>query len=352
MSKYRTYAALASAAVVTLALGLAGCGTSTAPSAGGSGSSSGANVTVYSADGLGDWYKTEFNKFTQSTGIKVNYVEAGSSEVVSRVEKERNNPQDDVLVTLPPFIQQADKDGVLAPLGVDTSKIAATDKARDGSWSALVDNYSCFIRNDNQPAPKTWNDLLSTAYKGKLQYSTPGQAGDGTALLFLLEHEMGTQGTLYYLKKLQANNVGPSSSTGALQPKVSSGSLLVANGDVQMNLSSIQADKSSFSVFFPSDGNQQPETVALPYDIALTKGAPNAANGKKLITFLLSAKEQETVSTGAFGFPVRTDVQPSDPNYQALKKTLQGVKVYYPDWDSLLPNLNSDINAYTNATTS
>ena len=88
---------------------------------GGTGTSgSGDTVTVYSADGLANWYKAQFDKFTKDTGISVNLVEAGSGEVVSRVEKEQSNPQADLLVTLPPFIQKADKSGLLP--GVDESQ--------------------------------------------------------------------------------------------------------------------------------------------------------------------------------------------------------------------------------------
>jgi 2-aminoethylphosphonate transport system substrate-binding protein len=89
---------------------------------GGTGSSSGSGetVTVYSADGLANWYKPQFDKFTKDTGIAVNLVEAGSGEVVSRVGKEQSNPQADLLVTLPPFIQKADKSGLLVASGADT----------------------------------------------------------------------------------------------------------------------------------------------------------------------------------------------------------------------------------------
>ena len=45
---------------------------------------------------------------------------------------------------------------------------------------------------------------------------------------------MGRDKALEYLKNLQANNFGPSSSTGKLGPKVSKGELAVANSDVQM----------------------------------------------------------------------------------------------------------------------
>lgn len=348
--------ATTAATLTVLAVSLTACGgtgasaSGSAPSGGSAPAAGNESVTVYSADGLAAWYTPQFDAFTKQTGIKVNYVEAGSSEVVSRAEKERSNPQADVLVTLPPFIQRADKDGMLGQLGVDVSKVDPADKATDGTWTSLVNNFSCFIvKNGTSPAPTTWNDLLAASYKGKLQYSTPGQAGDGTAVLILLQHEMGKQGALDYLRKLQANNVGPSSSTGKLQPKVSSGSLLVANGDVQMNLSSIQTDKSDFSVAFPADGTKSPETIALPYAMGLTSNAPHAEAGKKLMTYLLSAPAQAQVSTQALGIPVRTDVTPTDANFAKVKKAMTGVSVYHPDWDSVLTGLDAEVAAYTAA---
>src|SRR6201995_6195363 len=74
-------------------------------------------VTIYAADGLhdgkGSWFESEFDAFTKATSIKVQYVEGGSGGVVERVAKEKSNPQADLLVTLPPFIQKAAADGLL-----------------------------------------------------------------------------------------------------------------------------------------------------------------------------------------------------------------------------------------------
>src|ERR1700753_3459347 len=96
---------MATAALAALVLGLA-------PAARAQGV-----VTIYSADGLHDgspnWYQTQFDAFTKATGIKVQYVEGGSGGVVERVAKEASNPQADVLVTLPPFIQRAAAEGLL-----------------------------------------------------------------------------------------------------------------------------------------------------------------------------------------------------------------------------------------------
>ncbi|MFI4888711.1 MAG: 2-aminoethylphosphonate ABC transporter substrate-binding protein, partial [Burkholderiales bacterium] len=68
-------------------------------------------VTLYAADGLHDgnpsWFGDQFAAFTKATGIKVQYIEAGSSGVADRIAKEKSNTQADVLVTLPPFMQRA-----------------------------------------------------------------------------------------------------------------------------------------------------------------------------------------------------------------------------------------------------
>jgi 2-aminoethylphosphonate transport system substrate-binding protein len=333
-------------AALTLVAACGGTGTS---GSGGSGT-----LTVYSADGLGAWYKTQFAKFTEDTGINVNLVEAGSGEVVSRVEKEQSNPQADLLVTLPPFIQKAEKSGLLQPSGADTTDIAPDLIGPDATYLPIVNNALCFIANPNaNPQPATWDDLLKPEFKGKLQYSTPGQAGDGTAVLVLLQHLMGRDGALNYLDKLQVNNVGPSSSTGKLQPKVSNGELLVANGDVQMNLGSIKNDGSKFNIFFPAMPDTKRTTVSLPYVAGVTKGAPHADDAKKLLAFLISDDVQNTVGPEALGIPVKASIakastEAGDTNTPT--GLLNGVEMWVPDWNAVLADLDADIAAYQKAT--
>ncbi len=109
-------------------------------------------VTIYSADGLHDgepsWLGSQFDAFTEATGIKVQFVEAGSSGVADRIAKEKSNTQADVLITLPPFMQKAAADGSLqayTPAGAD--QINAGSKDAGGMFYALVNNYPNFIYN-------------------------------------------------------------------------------------------------------------------------------------------------------------------------------------------------------------
>ena len=337
------------AVILAVSMLIAACGGTGSSGSGGSGT-----LTVYSADGLGSWYKTQFADFTKETGINVNLVEAGSGEVVSRVEKEQSNPQADLLVTLPPFIQKAEKSGLLQDGGADTTGIAGDLVGPGGVYVPIVNNALCFIANPGaNPQPSTWDDLLKPEFKGKIQYSTPGQAGDGTAVLVLLQELLGKQNALEYLTKLQANNVGPSSSTGKLQPKVSNGELLVANGDVQMNLGSIKNDGSKFTIFFPAMPDNSRTTVSLPYVAGVTKGSKRPEEAKKLLAFLLSDEVQKSVSAEALGIPVRESIArqtAADGADITPVGVLDGVRMWVPDWNTVLSELDGDIAAYQKAT--
>ncbi|MGW0879502.1 2-aminoethylphosphonate ABC transporter substrate-binding protein [Streptomyces sp. NPDC002671] len=326
---------------------------------GGSSSSSDAKaVTVYSADGLkgenGDgWYDKVFADFTKQTGIKVKYVEGGSGEMVQRALREKSNPQADVLVTLPPFIQQADSKGLLEKYEPkDSVQVSGGDKAVDSTWTSVVNNYFGFVYNKKElkQAPKTWDELLGGKYKNKLQYSTPGVAGDGTAVLIKAIHDFGgKEQALAYLKKLQANNVGPSASTGKLAPKVDKGELLVANGDVQMNYAQSK-DMPNLGIWFPAGKDGKPTTFALPYAAGLVTKAPHSENGKKLLDFMLAQKQQQEVSEIGGGFSARQDVKATDANAVALTKLMDGVDIFAPDWNDIDKNLTSYVEDWKSAT--
>ncbi|MEU5898516.1 2-aminoethylphosphonate ABC transporter substrate-binding protein [Streptomyces venezuelae] len=349
----RTVAAVTGALVLTAAL--TACGGSSA-------ASDDKVVTVYSADGLkgenGDgWYDRVFKDFENKTGIKVNYVEGGSGEMVQRAVREKSNTQADVLITLPPFIQQADERGLLQayePKGAD--QVDGADKDADGKWTSVVNNYFGFIYNKKElsggKAPKTWEDLTDGSYKNKVQYSTPGVAGDGTAVLIKAMHDFGgEEPAMEYLKKLQTNNVGPSASTGKLAPKVDKGELLAANGDVQMNYAQSK-DMPNLGIWFPAtaENPDKPTTFALPYAAGLVTKAPHSANAKKFLDFLLGREAQRQVSEVGGGFPARKDIKATDANAIALEKIIDGVEIFEPDWADVSKNLRSYVEDWKSAT--
>lgn len=332
------------AAAPVLGSALTGCGGTAAAQDG---------VVVYAADGLDTWFETQFRAFQDRTGIPVALVEGGSGEVVARAAKEISNPQVDLVVTLPPFIQQAAAHDLLQPHGVDVSDIPAAERDAQGRYVTLMRNTLTMIRS-TKPGfrPTTWQDLLDPALEHRLQYSTPGQSGDGTAMYLLLQHLMGRDGATQYVADLRTNNVGPSSSTGKLGPKVSTGELRAANSDLQMALTAIEEDSMAYEPFIPTDGSGKATTIALPYAVGMARNAPRAEQAARLLEFLLSPEVQRDLPTAARGRSARTDVVHTGEQARRIQDALHGVEVWTPDWDDVLTHLDSDLRAYREATAS
>ncbi|XYK59425.1 hypothetical protein ACSJL1_002285 [Serratia sarumanii] len=80
------------------------------------------------------------------------------------------------------------------------------------------------------------------------------------------------------------------------------------------------------------------------------QGAPQSANGKKLIDFLLSKEAQSSVSAMSYGMPVRKDVIPTDDNFKRSQAALKGVDIWAPDWNQVVSSLSADISRWHKVT--
>src|SRR5262249_21248988 len=94
------------ALLVIILMSVAACGST-------SSSTSLGTITLYTADGLEAYYKAVLPTFEKQHNAKVNMVTDGSGAVVNRLQVEKNSPKADVLVTLPPFVQHAEQEGLL-----------------------------------------------------------------------------------------------------------------------------------------------------------------------------------------------------------------------------------------------
>ncbi|HVE05699.1 MAG TPA: 2-aminoethylphosphonate ABC transporter substrate-binding protein [Paraburkholderia sp.] len=296
-------------------------------------------VVLYTADGLENLYKDVLPAFEKKEGVKVNIVTAGSGEVVNRATIEKDAPKADVLVTLPPFIQQAAQTGLLQNYqSVNYKNVPAIAKASDGAWATFVNNYFSFAINPDvvKTQPKTFADLLHPDYTGKIAYSNPATAGDGMAVIILTTSLMGEDKAFDYLKKLEQSARFHTKGTGYLDVLLSRNEISVANGDLQMDLDdSANGGLTLKPIFLAAQAGGQPTTFQLPYAIGLIKNGPNTAGGKKLIDYLMSTDVQSKVPD-IFGIPARSDVQLTGKNGTAVKQAISGVKLIPVDWNQVM----------------
>jgi 2-aminoethylphosphonate transport system substrate-binding protein len=296
-------------------------------------------VVLYSADGLENLYKDVLPAFEKKEGVKVNIVIAGSGEVVNRATVEKDSPKADVLVTLPPFIQQASQSGLLQPYqSVNYKNVPAIAKAPDGAWATFVNNYFSFAINPEitKTAPKTFADLLHPDFSGKVAYSNPATAGDGMAVIILTSALMGEDKAFDYLKNLEKSAKFHTKGTGYLDVLLSRNEIAFANGDLQMDLDdSTNGGLSLKPIFLSAKPGDAPTTFQLPYAIGLIKGGPNQAEGKKLVDYLMSTDVQSKVPD-IYGIPGRTDVPLAGKNGETVKQAIAGVKLIPVDWNEVM----------------
>jgi 2-aminoethylphosphonate transport system substrate-binding protein len=297
------------------------------------------DVVLYTADGLENFYKDVLPAFEQKEGVKVNIVTAGSGEVVNRANIEKDAPKADVLVTLPPFIQQARQNGLLQTYrSPNYQHVPAIAKAADGSWATFVNNYFSFAINPAQTrtAPKSFADLLRPEFNGKVAYSNPATAGDGMAVIILTSALMGEDRAFAYLTRLEQSAKFHTKGTGYLDVLLSRNEIAVANGDLQMDLDDAANGGLSLKpVFLAAHAGAQPTTFQLPYAIGLIKNGPNGAEGKKLIDYLMSTAVQAKVPD-VFGIPGRSDVPLAGKNGAVVRQSIAGVKLIPVDWDQVM----------------
>lgn len=102
--------------------------------------------------------------------------------MVQRAVREKNNTQADVIVTLPPFIQQADSKGLLqayTPKGAE--QVDGANKAADGKWTSVVNNYFGFIYNKQQLRRPPRPGRSSSTARSRTSCSTPPPVSRVTA---------------------------------------------------------------------------------------------------------------------------------------------------------------------------
>jgi iron(III) transport system substrate-binding protein len=208
--KLAVTAALAVASIAALA----GC-SSTASASSPSGSAAVVPLVLYSAVG----YDAAIAKaFTAESGIPVKVVDDSTGPLLTKIAAEKNNPQWGAFMADGATAFAAlDKEGLLAPYATTASMSSVGQSltpADHGYIPMGTTVVAALIYNaaNNAPVPTSYNDLLTSAYKGKVGMNDPAQSGPTYPLIAGLMNQFGgTSGGVAageaYLTKLKANGL-------------------------------------------------------------------------------------------------------------------------------------------------
>ena len=264
-------------------------------------------VVVYTAakQALVDELTTAFSK---ETGIKVELVMGGSSDLIRRVRAEASAPKVDVIWSIGGEVLEANKD-LLAPFTPAANDMILPAYKISPEWVPFSGILAAFAVNTKslKPAdyPRSWKDLTDPKWKGQIasaRADSSGSAFQQYATVIAAYGDKAEAGGGWDVYKRILGNMQLAESSGLV-------SRLVNDGEAKVGIV-LEDDALDYvkgggpvAVVYPEDG-----TSTVADGMALGKGAPNAENGKKFIDWLLTKPAQELVVQRMGRRPVRTDV--------------------------------------------
>jgi iron(III) transport system substrate-binding protein len=255
-------------------------------------------------------YAPIIKEFEERTGIWVQLVTGGTTDLLERISGESGSPSADVLFGGGVESLSAYREFFEPYRCAHYADIKTEFRSEEDLWTAFSALPVVIIYNTKlvpQGGVTGWGDLLNPAWKGRIALADPlvsasSYTGVMTMLQSLSDSPWETLDTF-------AANLGGSilSDSGDVVPAVLSGSksLGITLEETAARYVSQGAD---IAIVYPGEG-----TSAVPDGCALLKGARNPETAKLFIDFVLSKEAQEHVVTAMYRRSVREDVEdPSD----------------------------------------
>ena len=248
--------------------------------------------------------------FEKKTGIKVQFVEAGTGEVLKRARAEKDNPLGDVFWALAaePLAANAD---LLEPYTVaEDARINPIYKKGMAGGRVIPNNVTPMVIVYNKKlvseaeAPKSWKALADPKWKDKIAYAAADKSGSSYTILATLltvfgENDPGWKVVEDIMKNAK---ILPSSS------RVPKG---VADGEYHAGLTYEDAAMrqvaggASVGVIYPQDGTSIP-----PDGNALIKGAKHPKAARIFLDYAVSKEVMDLLAEKFSLRSARTDVNP------------------------------------------
>ena len=253
-------------------------------------------------------------QFEKETGIKVKAVfDAEASKAVGleqRLLTEKNRPKADIFWNSE-FMRTARlaRQGVFEPYAAQTVKYSDTDYfSPEKMWYGLGGRARVFIVNKKKISPEDYpavlTDLLAPRFKGNAAISTPFSGSTSTHFAALY-NKFGQEHFVHFLQGIKDNKVALLAGNSVVKDAVGHGRFAVGLVDTDDALVGIEQGLPIEMVYYDQDGEG---VFSIFQTVALVKNAPNRANAKKFIGYLLREHiERELIKMKAVQFSILTD---------------------------------------------
>lgn len=265
-----------------------------------------------------DWCAATTKKFSQTTGVRADFVRLSSGEALARIKAGKGNAEFDVWYGGPADgYAAAGDEGLLEPyVSSNAAAIPAKYKDASGAWTGVYVGALGFCSNTKVlaekglGAPESWADLLNPKLAKDIGIAHPSTSGTAYTALWTQVTLAGGDETkaLEYMRKLHPNVLQYTKSGSAPGQMTARGEVAVGVIFSHDCVATREAGFPDLKVTFPQEG-----TGYEVGGVALVKGAKNPTSGKKFIDWALTTEAQEIGPTvKAYQFPTNPNAKVSD----------------------------------------
>lgn len=268
--------------------------------------------------------------------VDVQWYDAGSQEVYSRVKAEQNRPQGDVWWGGPSTLfMQAAKEGLLDPYrpswaqAIDPAYRDAQDRWYGTYRSPLAILFNTRRYKDSD-VPRTWDDLLDPRWKGKIAMRKPLASGTMRTFIgaMILRAENEDAG-IAWLRRLHE----------ACEAYLENPQLYYDHIKKQEDVISVwlmpdivlQRERNGYPFGFLVP----PETPVLTEGIGVIRGAPHREWAVKFYEFVTTPEALAQQAAAYAKTPARTDLDPATLPEWMAKLEIQAMHI---DWEYFAAN--------------
>lgn len=280
-------------------------------------------VNVYS----GRHYDSDlvlFDQFTEETGIKVNYIEAGGDALIERITREAEASPADIFITADAgILWRADQRGVFRETDNESlaARIPAQYRHPEGKWFGLAKRARIVIYNKEMGLPEgieTYEDLADPAYRGMICVRSSSNIYNQSLLASIIAND-GVEAAEAWAAGVVANFARKPQGNDTSQIEAVAAGLcrlgIVNSYYTARFIGSDNPDAAAIGdridLFFP---NQEGRGAHVNISGAgVTAHAPNAENAERLIEFLARDETQGAFARGNNEYPVVPGVEAEGP---------------------------------------
>ncbi|MCF4114148.1 MULTISPECIES: ABC transporter substrate-binding protein [Dethiosulfovibrio] len=252
-----------------------------------------------------------FAEFTKDTGIKVNYLEMSSGEVLTRLRASKGKNLADAWFGggVDSFMVAGQEGFLESYVSPEAEKIPEEYRDPDGFWTGLSLVAVDFIVNEDIlrekgiSAPKSWIDLGKPEYKGEVMMSNPTISGTNYSVIFEILEIFGEEKGWEVIRNIDANIPFYTKRGSAPPNKAAMGEVAIGIDPYDVGVKLIAQGHPVISVF-PEEGT--PGSLA---PVAIMKGAKNVEAAKAFVDWCLSKRGQEVQMANTAKVGTRPDAE-------------------------------------------